>query len=66
MAHQWTQGDFNRFDEAIEKLDFGDLDKQEIIANSLLNSADVSEEDDPVGCAIDTAKMYIDQGVSSF
>lgn len=66
MAYQWSDADRTRFDEAIEKMDFAGLDKDEVVTNSLLNSADVAEEDDPVGCAIGTAEMYIDQGVSSF
>lgn len=66
MAYQWNDVDRARFDTAIERMDFTGLDKHEIIANSLENSADVAEADDPVGCAIGTAEMFIDQQVSSF
>lgn len=66
MAYKWNTGDLNRFIAAMDELDFGGLDRETIEANSLLNAQDVPEEEDPVGCAIATAKMYIDQGVEYF
>ena len=64
MNKEFNQADFDKFDSAMDALDFGDLDRQEIEANSLLNAADAA--DDWVAVAIDTAKYYIDQGVSHF
>lgn len=64
--YNWKNQDWARFDEAINRLDFGRLDKETIIANSLANVSDVSEADDPVHVAIDTAKMYINSGVESY
>ena len=55
MTKPFNEQEFN---EALNNMDFGTLDRWTIEQNAKCNAADA---DDPTACAIATAAMYIDQ-----
>ncbi len=62
----WTTSQWSDWDQWLKTVDFPlHLDKQEIIANSLSNAADVPNQEQ-LRCAKDTVEMYIDQNCSCF